>query len=194
MKLQTLRLHLSEIEIQLLQVEADILENRHSTRTPKLYKERQRRLNNEEKAIQKSICRITYPILTIPVELTSEIFLHCLPDESQLPSLSVASMLLGAICRDWRSIAHGDPLALKIAVWNSRRRTLLVHDWLLRAGSVLFSLSLIRPRGWDRCYCETCFLHPPQGFPEEYCCCLSSSSFTHRWKHLTSFCGDTTSR
>ncbi|KAJ6513512.1 hypothetical protein DFH09DRAFT_852492, partial [Mycena vulgaris] len=95
-------------ETQLLQIEADILENRHS-RTLTLHKERQRRLNNEKTVAQNSIHHITYPILTIPVELTSEIFLRCLPDEPQLPSVSVAPMLLGAICRDWRSIAHGYP-------------------------------------------------------------------------------------
>ncbi|KAJ6513508.1 hypothetical protein DFH09DRAFT_854290, partial [Mycena vulgaris] len=81
----------------------------------------------------------------IPVELTSEIFLHCLPDEPQIPSASAAPMLLGAICGDWRTIAHGDPrlwTALKIKIWNSRRLTLLVQDWLLRVGSMPFSLSL----------------------------------------------------
>ncbi|KAJ6513509.1 hypothetical protein DFH09DRAFT_941412, partial [Mycena vulgaris] len=101
------RLRLSEIDIQLLQIEADILESRGS-RTRRLHKERQRRLNNEKKAIQTTMNLITFPILTIPAEITSEIFLHCLPAEPQLPT-SAAPMLLGAICREWRSIAHGDP-------------------------------------------------------------------------------------
>ncbi|KAJ6564944.1 hypothetical protein DFH09DRAFT_919853 [Mycena vulgaris] len=55
---------------------------------------------------------ITFPILTILTEIMSEIFLRCLPAEAskpQLPSASAAPMLLGAICREWRSIAHGDP-------------------------------------------------------------------------------------
>ncbi|KAJ7122296.1 hypothetical protein C8R44DRAFT_590585, partial [Mycena epipterygia] len=50
-----------------------------------------------------------YPILTIPSELTSEIFLHCLPDEPVSASASTAPMLLGMVCREWRFVAHGDP-------------------------------------------------------------------------------------
>ncbi|KAJ7122169.1 hypothetical protein C8R44DRAFT_530196, partial [Mycena epipterygia] len=50
-----------------------------------------------------------HPILTIPSELTSEIFLHCLPDKPVLPSASAAPILLGMICREWRFIPHGDP-------------------------------------------------------------------------------------
>ncbi|KAJ6513500.1 hypothetical protein DFH09DRAFT_1288241 [Mycena vulgaris] len=185
-----LRLRLSETEDQLLHIEAETHENRRSS-TAKLQKvlslkERQRRLNNEKTSIEEALDLITYPILSIPVEITSEIFLHCLPDEPQLPSVSVAPMLLGAICRDWRSIAHGDPQlwnALKIATWNSSRST-LVQDWLLRAGSTPFSLTLIFPRLWDRCSCP--FFRPSGG----HCPSLGSSVFTDTWKYLTSFRGD----
>ncbi|KAJ7698126.1 hypothetical protein B0H17DRAFT_341680 [Mycena rosella] len=71
----------------------------------RLQKERRRRLNKEKTAIQQSIDLIVYPILTIPVEITSEIFLHCLPDEPQRPSVSTTPMLLGAVCREWSDIA-----------------------------------------------------------------------------------------
>ncbi|KAJ7751691.1 hypothetical protein B0H16DRAFT_1225672, partial [Mycena metata] len=50
-----------------------------------------------------------YPILTLPVELTAEIFVHCLPDDPVPPSGKVAPMLLGRICRKWRNIAKGTP-------------------------------------------------------------------------------------
>ncbi|KAJ7103813.1 hypothetical protein C8R44DRAFT_530495, partial [Mycena epipterygia] len=67
------------------------------------------RLTNERASLQDSIQRIIYPILTLPAELTSEIFLHCLPAEPVRPSAKIAPMLLGAICREWRFIAHADP-------------------------------------------------------------------------------------
>ncbi|KAJ6513527.1 hypothetical protein DFH09DRAFT_1099910 [Mycena vulgaris] len=140
MKLQNFhhRLLHTEIEAQLLQI-AEILNNRH-VRTYKLHKERQRRLNNEKKAVQKAIHRITYPILNIPVEITSEIFLHCLPDEPQLPSASAAPMLLAAICREWKIIAHLDLRlwsALKLKINGRSGRPPLIQDWLLRAAGQL---------------------------------------------------------
>ncbi|KAJ7122341.1 hypothetical protein C8R44DRAFT_919571, partial [Mycena epipterygia] len=78
-------------------------------RAYKLQKERQRRLTDEQTRLQAYIDHIIYPILTIPSELTSEIFLHCLPDEPVSASASTAPMLLGMICREWRFITHGDP-------------------------------------------------------------------------------------
>ncbi|KAJ7108813.1 hypothetical protein C8R44DRAFT_636057 [Mycena epipterygia] len=58
-------------------------------------------LQDAEHTIQNgtSNSEIVYPILTIPPELTTEIFVHCLPGEPSEPSPSVAPMLLGAVCR-----------------------------------------------------------------------------------------------
>ncbi|KAJ7108815.1 hypothetical protein C8R44DRAFT_584453, partial [Mycena epipterygia] len=50
-----------------------------------------------------------YPFLTIPTELTIEIFFHCLPYKFTQPSPSVAPMLLGTVCRQWREIAWNIP-------------------------------------------------------------------------------------
>ncbi|KAJ7167781.1 hypothetical protein C8R46DRAFT_870883, partial [Mycena filopes] len=55
------------------------------------------------------------PALTLPVEITSEIFLCCLPRTSEyfLPptfeSPVRAPMLLLQICRTWRAIALSSP-------------------------------------------------------------------------------------
>ncbi|KAJ7132110.1 hypothetical protein C8R44DRAFT_871098 [Mycena epipterygia] len=49
-------------------------------------------------------------VLTLPSELISEIFLHCLPDiEFIIPEPSSAPMLLCRICRKWRHIALATP-------------------------------------------------------------------------------------
>ncbi|KAJ7751648.1 hypothetical protein B0H16DRAFT_1227134, partial [Mycena metata] len=68
-----------------------------------------RRLAEEKTSIQQSLDSIVYPILTLPAEITTEIFLHCLPDKPVEPNGSVAPMLLGRICRQWRNIACGAP-------------------------------------------------------------------------------------
>ncbi|KAJ7464355.1 hypothetical protein FB451DRAFT_962759, partial [Mycena latifolia] len=80
----------------------------------------------------------------IPIKITSEIFLHCLPDEPQQPSQSTAPMLLGAVCKEWRIISRGNPRlwsALQISLWLNDGFKLLVRDWLLRAGGMPLSLS-----------------------------------------------------
>ncbi|KAJ7127899.1 hypothetical protein C8R44DRAFT_851161 [Mycena epipterygia] len=71
-------------------------------------------LKDEQQSIQNTLDSIVYPILTIPAELTTEIFVHCLPDGPSDPSPSVAPMLLGTICRQWREIAWNTP-----ALWDS---------------------------------------------------------------------------
>ncbi|KAJ7235695.1 hypothetical protein C8J57DRAFT_960662, partial [Mycena rebaudengoi] len=61
-----------------------------------------------------------YPVLTLPFEITSAIFLDCLPRSSYsgadsdnpmrlYPSQDEAPVLLTRICRDWRTIAISTP-------------------------------------------------------------------------------------
>ncbi|KAJ7181065.1 hypothetical protein C8R46DRAFT_839742, partial [Mycena filopes] len=57
----------------------------------------------------ESLESTVYPILTLPVEITAEIFGHCLPDTPAPPSSTIAPMLLTRICQQWRSIACGTP-------------------------------------------------------------------------------------
>ncbi|KAJ7166778.1 hypothetical protein C8R46DRAFT_872873, partial [Mycena filopes] len=69
----------------------------------------QRRLTEEKIAIEKSLDSTVYPILTLPVEITAEIFIHCLPDAPASPSVRIAPMLLARRCRQWRNIACSTP-------------------------------------------------------------------------------------
>ncbi|KAJ7140130.1 hypothetical protein C8R46DRAFT_921559, partial [Mycena filopes] len=82
------------------------MSSRHS---PRLKEERRRRLTEEKVAIQKSLDSIVYPILTIPFEITAEIFVHCLPNISAPASSTVAPMLLARVCRQWRNIPWSTP-------------------------------------------------------------------------------------
>ncbi|KAJ7762570.1 hypothetical protein B0H16DRAFT_1231402, partial [Mycena metata] len=88
-----------------------------------------------------------YPILTLPVETTSEIFLHCLPDYAIYPSGAVAPMLLGRICRQWRNIACGIPrlwatLMIHHQFGARKKNQLLLREWLRRARTAPLSLHL----------------------------------------------------
>ncbi|KAJ7648631.1 hypothetical protein DFH06DRAFT_948137, partial [Mycena polygramma] len=74
----------------------------------RLKQDREQQLLKEKNTIEDSLNLIIYPILTLPLELTSEIFLHCVPMEP-VPTVGDAPMLLGRICREWRQIAYGDP-------------------------------------------------------------------------------------
>jgi hypothetical protein len=55
-----------------------------------------------------------YPVLTLPCEITSHIFIHCLasdqqPEKELTPSLNRAPLLLLQVCTEWRSIAISTP-------------------------------------------------------------------------------------
>ncbi|KAJ6582179.1 hypothetical protein B0H19DRAFT_1117727 [Mycena capillaripes] len=181
MKPQNIRLRrrLSDIESQLLQIECPT--NRRVS--DRLKPERQHQLMKEKISIQESLNLIVYPILTLPVEVTSEIFLHCLPTEPDQPSTSVAPMVLGRICQQWRNIAYNNPrlwAAVTIRFLRGYRLDALVEDWLLRAGSMPLALRLILPPRCDESF-----------FAERYVCgCPSSRMLADYWGRLISFHGD----
>ncbi|KAJ7763638.1 hypothetical protein DFH07DRAFT_939266 [Mycena maculata] len=181
-----LRLRLSEIEAQLLQFGDETHPRRGEN--SRLRKERRRCLLEEMTAIQRSLDLIIYPILFIPAEITSEIFLRCLPNEPTKPSASIAPMLLTAICRTWRSLALGDPRlwsTLKVDTRHANRLSNLIPEWLLRAGNMLSSLHIQLPNTDSR-YFDSYFHDGSEGFA----CNPSSSLFTDSWGRLTSFRGD----
>ncbi|KAJ6578678.1 hypothetical protein DFH09DRAFT_1148072 [Mycena vulgaris] len=85
----------------------------------------------------------TYPVLTLPTEITTQIFVHCLPDSVSPPEIDAAPLLLGRICSGWRSIALGTPelwTSLKIA--RSDTAIELIETWLARAQNRPLSLAL----------------------------------------------------
>ncbi|KAJ7752890.1 hypothetical protein B0H16DRAFT_1317119, partial [Mycena metata] len=82
--------------------------------------ERQRKLAREKHTIRLSLLQeksriegflqtLTYPVLTLPVKITSEIFIRCLPEKLVEPNHEIAPLLLTCICRHWREVAQGDP-------------------------------------------------------------------------------------
>ncbi|KAJ7181120.1 hypothetical protein C8R46DRAFT_1319788 [Mycena filopes] len=146
-----------------------------SSRRSRSKEERRRRLTEEKNAIQKSLDSIVYPILTIPFEITAEIFVNCLPDRPISPSGTIAPMLLTGICSQWRKIACSTPTlwaALQVDLDRVRPQfRLLVSEWLRRARAGLSCLHLTLP------YSRYSDLS------------LKTLPFGAHWVHLTSFRG-----
>ncbi|KAJ7762638.1 hypothetical protein B0H16DRAFT_1269504, partial [Mycena metata] len=61
--------------------------------------------------VQEGLDAITYPVLTLPVEITSQIFNWTLAPGGAASTLTAEekSLILGHICRLWRQIALSTP-------------------------------------------------------------------------------------
>ncbi|KAJ7750141.1 hypothetical protein DFH07DRAFT_961559 [Mycena maculata] len=182
-------LRLSEIDAQLGQT-AD-----EATRLVELNRLRER-LPEENENIQESLDLIIYPILSLPAEITMEIFRRCLPDEPTEPSASIAPMLLTEICQEWRHIALADH-----RLWSSLRIGTpfdeipkhllpLMKEWLGRAKNMLSSLHIVLP--YPNCRFIDSFFCSSFGDEEseEYSYGVAASLLADSWGDLTSFRGD----
>ncbi|KAJ7725980.1 hypothetical protein B0H16DRAFT_1593559 [Mycena metata] len=67
-------------------------------------------LQKERTTIQNALAALTYPVLTLPAEITSEIFAQCIVREGgpRHPSPAEAPLLFTHVCRTWRDIAVHD--------------------------------------------------------------------------------------
>ncbi|KAJ7720934.1 hypothetical protein B0H16DRAFT_380717 [Mycena metata] len=107
-------------------------------------------LNEESDLLQHRLDSYTYPVLTLPNELVSEIFLHFLPVYPQPPPIIGRSSpnVLGQICRKWREIAFRTPAlwrAIAFSLRNGKRldqKFRLLELWLKRSGSCLLSIHI----------------------------------------------------
>jgi hypothetical protein len=112
------------------------------------------KIRRERRSLKSHLDAYTYPVLTLPNEVVSEIFLHTLcpssPDHGYgVPSSLKAPMLLGRICRKWREIALSTP-----SLWNTIQLRLegidpsydnklrLLQIWLARSRSCPLCISI----------------------------------------------------
>ncbi|KAJ7154162.1 hypothetical protein C8R46DRAFT_1297869, partial [Mycena filopes] len=96
---------------------------------------------------------IAYPVLTLPNEIVSHIFIQCLPAHGRVrPSRFRAPLLLAQICHHWREIAISTcrlwaavdiapeiyrPVASKV-----ERALPLIQTWFSRAMACPLSLTI----------------------------------------------------
>ncbi|KAJ7067233.1 hypothetical protein C8F01DRAFT_1120720 [Mycena amicta] len=93
------------------------------------------RLVAERQALVQSLA---YPILKLPVEITTQIFLHCVPRNALNCSLWRAAGVLGRVCRHWRAVVLSTSelwtaLSLAIDGLSSERIAASVALWLTRS-------------------------------------------------------------
>ncbi|KAJ6466816.1 hypothetical protein C8R45DRAFT_1020227 [Mycena sanguinolenta] len=105
-------------------------------------------LRAERNIVQKKLRSIKYPVLKLPFEVTSEIFVQCLPDPEEAdpifnfsPEKLPVPVLLTQVCRTWRTIAFKTPriwavFRIDAEAWpqDRSRGTLRLAEWLERAG------------------------------------------------------------
>ncbi|KAJ7162321.1 hypothetical protein C8R46DRAFT_1194020 [Mycena filopes] len=113
-------------------------------------------LLTEREVVQEALDAISYPVLTLPFEITSQLFRSTLEPRDPKPSASSAlasqraSLLLGHICRLWRQIALATPelwRTIDLRVHHPTPRILtarqaLARTFLSRAGSSPLVISL----------------------------------------------------
>ncbi|KAJ7166565.1 hypothetical protein C8R43DRAFT_986351 [Mycena crocata] len=100
---------------------------------------------------KKRLNSYKYPVLTLPNEIVSEIFLHFVPAYPLAPPLSglFSPTVLTQICHQWRNIAHAIP-----ALWRAvslsftepfqcdDEDNILLHSWMSRSRSYPISFSV----------------------------------------------------
>ncbi|KAJ7483423.1 hypothetical protein FB451DRAFT_1129314 [Mycena latifolia] len=109
-----------------------------------------RSLQQERDILQLRLDTYTYPVLTLPNEIVSEIFVHFLPVYPKRPPIIglLSPATLGQICRKWREIAFSTPALWRgITVHLLKKRRLgqklrLLETFVQRSGACLLSVNL----------------------------------------------------
>ncbi|KAJ6473249.1 hypothetical protein C8R45DRAFT_1103812 [Mycena sanguinolenta] len=118
-------------------------------------------LQDERETIKERLQSIKYPVLRLPFEVASEIFIQCLPNLGDAHPIFRFSpveipipVLLTQVCRTWRVIALKTPkiwsiFRIDIEAWpeDRSRGTLQLAEWVERAGVSPLSFVLNRQRG-----------------------------------------------
>ncbi|KAJ6512597.1 hypothetical protein C8R45DRAFT_323869 [Mycena sanguinolenta] len=121
-------------------------------------------LRAEKQLVEERLDSYKYPVLTLPNEMVSEIFLHTLPPYPLCPQLfgRTSPTSLTHICRKWREIALATPelwRAIRVSDVSSIHRERPESEvWTKRSGSfpLLISIQIhhsreIYPELLDRC-------------------------------------------
>ncbi|KAJ7078326.1 hypothetical protein B0H15DRAFT_1025922 [Mycena belliarum] len=101
-------------------------------------------LSAERRSLQEESDSIIYPILSLPTEITIEIFLRCAASNRlPSPSPSEAPLLLAQICSQWRRLALDTPVLWRYLLFEGTSSFVeLLKLWLSRSGSMPLDYTL----------------------------------------------------
>ncbi|KAJ7871575.1 hypothetical protein B0H13DRAFT_1634202 [Mycena leptocephala] len=130
-------------------------------------------LREEKNVAQERLDSYKYPVLTLPNEIVSDIFIHFLPAYPESPPLTglLSPTLLTHICRRWRQIALSTP-----ALWSAIGTS--YHDGIpLKQKLHIFDLWLTRSR-----FCPLSLRYETEMGVAE----ILTAAIPHcaRWEHL----------
>ncbi|KAJ7029989.1 hypothetical protein C8F04DRAFT_1114951 [Mycena alexandri] len=119
-----------ELEARIDEISADIVVQREL-----------KQLVHSKSAVQRQLNSLRDPVARLPLEISSEIFLWCLPDHSPRPGASIAPMLLLNICQTWTQIALSNSV-----LWTSITLDFpaaeILRLWFERARNATLSVTL----------------------------------------------------
>ncbi|KAF7336746.1 F-box domain-containing protein [Mycena venus] len=108
-----------------------------------LQKEVLRQLESQKSAAQRQLNAIRDPVARLPLEISSEIFLLCLPSGGPKPEPPAAPILLLNVCNAWTEIALSSPeLWAAIRLDGPSQAVEVLQRWLQRARHSPLSISL----------------------------------------------------
>ncbi|KAJ7449997.1 hypothetical protein B0H11DRAFT_2077966 [Mycena galericulata] len=123
-----------ELEARLEKISADI----------ERQKEALERLEISRILVQRQLNAIRDPVARLPLEISSEIFIHCLPPHPE-PGAHNIPMLLLNICKAWSDIALSTPVlwaAIRVVFPRAQGFKEVFGVWLQRARNRPLSISL----------------------------------------------------
>ncbi|KAJ7176313.1 hypothetical protein C8R43DRAFT_557069 [Mycena crocata] len=129
-------------------------------------------LRIEQDLAQKRLDSYIYPVLTLPNEITSEIFVHFLPIYPLYAPLKgpLSPTLLTHICRQWRDIAHATPAlwrATSLSPRNDEQDNNILQPWIARSRHLPLSIHI-------------------NGYYETLSCMKTLALHRARWEYLQS--------
>ncbi|KAJ7670319.1 hypothetical protein B0H17DRAFT_1086024 [Mycena rosella] len=94
-------------------------------------------LSAERQTLQAESDSIIYPVLSLPTEMTVEVFRRCVsPSSKPRPSPFHAPLILGQICRQWRQIALHTPALWQALEFDGDLASVeILKLWLSRTGN-----------------------------------------------------------
>ncbi|KAF8143347.1 hypothetical protein K438DRAFT_2029645 [Mycena galopus ATCC 62051] len=135
--------HMEADRTRLVELKAQILEFGQSLSA----------LQTEQALVQGRLNSYQYPVLTLPNEIASEIFIHFLPIYPHPPPITglYSPICLTLVCRTWREVALSTPVLWRaIRITYHRRISCKVQGtmadiWLARSGSCPLSIDIDNP-------------------------------------------------